>query len=45
MGIGHYEAIPVFRPQYFLYLLLFWGRDVKNTDPGRFPNSDFDFFS
>ena len=23
----------VFRPQYFLYLPVFWGRDVQNTDP------------
>ena len=25
--------IPVFRPQYFLYLLVFGGHDVQNTDP------------
>ena len=25
--------IPVFRPQYFVYLPVFGGRDVQNTDP------------
>ena len=27
------HVIPVFRPQYFVYLAVFWGRDVQNTDP------------
>ena len=27
------HAFSVFRPQYFLYLPVFWGRDAQNTDP------------
>ena len=27
------HAFSVFRPQYYLYLPVFWGRDAQNTDP------------